>query len=198
VIGAEVERLGISPEVLAFFHIDELCFDYGEDREVYKYGFHYIPTTTNVWLAGNRYAPEVVITGSAMEAVAWYALNYAWYRDPLDFLFVSLGNLPCEEQIAWLKREFPKRKFSLVFGDHVLGGLCDIKVGLLLAGYKAALRWQKEKAGICVVGRTIWLNASHCSLNRFEKTSGIRTGIRTRKPPGYVTYLAKLQDDPQR
>lgn len=194
-MAAYLKKIGISAEVLAFFHAHDLHFDYGHDQEVFAPGFHYVPTTTHVWLAGNQDAPEVIITLSAMEALAWYATNQNRYRDPAALAFISLGNLPSEKQLGWLLREFPKRKFSLVLGNHLLGCLADIKVALSIAGKPVALRWQKEKVGVGLDDRTVYLDAAECSLNRLEKITGIRTGVRTRKPKQAATFLHKLQQN---
>jgi hypothetical protein len=189
------ERLGISPEGQAFFHLKELQFDYGSETEIFETGLHFIPTTTNAWLAGNRFAPEVVITCSAMEAIAWYTYHSHRYGDPYNLAFVSLGNLPCEEQISWLRRSFKRRKFTLVFGNHLMGSLTDVWVAAALKGKPAALRWQKEKIGVSFDGRRQELSAAQCSLYAFEQAFSIRTGIRTSKPSRHSTYLAQLLDD---
>lgn len=192
---ADMERLGFSPEIQAFFHLKEFRFDYGGDTEVFEAGLQVVPTTTNAWLAGNEHSPEVIITQSAMEAISWYYYHRHRYRDPCNLAFVSLGNLPCEEQISWLRRNFKKRKFTLVFGNHLLGRLTDICVATALSGKPAALRWQKEKISVSFDGRRQELSEAQYSLHAFEQAFGIRTGIRTSKPSRHSTYLAQLLAD---
>ncbi|MGN8070920.1 hypothetical protein [Mucilaginibacter sp. 22184] len=190
-----MERLRISPEIQAFFHIADFRFDYGTETEIFQEGLHLVPTTTNAWLAGNQYAPEVIITHSAMEAIAWYVHHSHRYRDPYNLAFVSLGNLPCEEQISWLRRNFARRKFTLVFGNQLLGGLTDIWVASALKGKPALLRWQKEKTGVSFMGRYQEFLETQSSLHAFETAFNIRTGIRTSKPTRHSTYLAQLIHD---
>jgi hypothetical protein len=189
-----LKRLGVQPEVQAFFHADELRFNYGDAQEVYDEGYHYVPTTSAIWMAGNTYAPNVVITSSAMEAIAWYALHYSKYRDPHAFAFVSVGNLVYQEQLNWLRQQFPKRKFNLIFGKHLLGVLTDIRVAAGLMGKQISLSWQKEKVRIDLDGRIAFLPDSACSLHSFEKAFGLYSGIRTRKCSPSTTYLMKLQN----
>lgn len=190
-----LKRLGISPDVQAFFHAEHLSFDYGGICEVYDEGFHYIPTTSHIWFAGNPYGPEVIVTNSAMEALAWYTINRQNYRDPASLALVSLGNLPAEEQLAWLRARFRRRKFTLAFGAHLLGTLTDIRVAGALQGKEVILRWQKKKAEICMNGRTAFLEEAQCTLHHFEKLFGLRTGIRTSKPNLHATYLTHLQHE---
>lgn len=190
-----LERLGISPQAEAFFHAESLCFDYGGISEVYDEGYHYVPTTDGLWLAGNRYAREVVITNSAMEAIAWYAIHRSRYADPAALALVSLGNLPTPAQLSWLRSSFRRRKFTLVFDHSLLGKLTDIKAGCLLKGKTISLCWQKEKAVISYQGRTAYFDESCCSLHHFEKAFGLRLGIRTSKPALHATHLIQLHYD---
>ncbi|WP_158829105.1 hypothetical protein [Mucilaginibacter lacusdianchii] len=194
-MNALLKRLGLSHQVQAFFHADELSFDYGGTREIYDEGFHYVPTTAHVWQAGDRYAREVIITSSAMEAVAWFALKKNAYQAGSGLALVSLGNLPSPEQLDWVRRTFPRRRITLVFGNHLLGALTDIRVAGWLQGKNLRLRWQKEKVEISLGPRQTWLEEAHCSLHQVEKAFGLRSGIRTCKPRVHATYLAQLQHD---
>ncbi|QJD95933.1 hypothetical protein HH214_08625 [Mucilaginibacter robiniae] len=188
-------KLGISPEAEAFFHAESLCFDYGGVSEVYEEGYHYVPTTDGLWLAGNRYAQEVVITNSAMQAIAWYAIHRSRYADPAALTLVSLGNLPTPAQLSWLRSSFRRRKFTLVFDHSMLGNLTDIKAACLLKGKTISLCWQKEKTAVSYEGRTVYFDENCCSLHHFEKAFDLRLGIRTSKPALHTTYLTQLQDD---
>lgn len=189
-----VKKLGLSSGDLAFFRLKDFNFDYGGDQEIFKNDFHYVPTTTNVWLAGNYYSSDVVVANSAMEVLSWYIFNKNKFRDPSSLALISLGNLPSDEQICWLRREFRGRKLSLLFGNDLLGAMTDIKVALSIIGKKPALHWQKDKIEILVEGSSILLTPAHCSLNRFEKISGIRTGIATLKPKQHTSFLNKLKE----
>ncbi|MBE9583385.1 hypothetical protein IM792_02905 [Mucilaginibacter sp. JRF] len=188
-----LDRLGISSEILAFFQSPDLSFHYGEDEEIFRPGFHYVPTTRNLWVSGNPYAPEVVITNSAMEAVSWLVCNRTRFKNPFAFTFVSVGNLPCDLQMKCLVRDFRGRKFSLVFGNCLLGRITDISVALQLRGTNVELRRRNKITAVSAKGSTWFLHDYDCSLNHLEKISGIRTGVRTRKPNNDVTFFDKLK-----
>lgn len=192
-INPVLKRLGISSEVQAFFHADHLCFDYGDASEVYGDGFHYVPTTSHLWLVGSVYAADVIVTSSAMEALAWYEFHHPYYHDPGKLAFVSLGNLASDSQLNWLRSNFKRRKFTLVFGNDFLGALTDIRVTAALKNKAVILCWQKREAEVRLNGRTACFDESCCSLYRFEQVFGLRTGIRTSKPSVHTSFLIQLQ-----
>lgn len=193
-----LKRLGVSPEVQSFFHADELRFDYGNVCEIYEEGLHYVPTTPNLWVAGNRYATEIVLCQSAMEALAWYSVNQYIYNAPAALAFVSLGNLPTQAQLNWVARHFRRRKLTLAFGNSLLGALTDIRVAGWLKEKNVVLGWQKENVEIRLNGCVAVLPEAQCSLYRFEQLFNLRTGIRTSKPATHATYLAQLHNDAER
>src|SRR5476651_1247905 len=120
--------LGVPKEVQAYFNIHELLFTYGEHFEHFDTGFHRVPTTKNIWLAGKDLSREVIITSTAMEAIAYLSVNLYRYPDLDALSFIAIGNLPHPGQLNWIKSNYPKRKFTLVFGKDLLGKLADIRV----------------------------------------------------------------------
>jgi hypothetical protein len=188
-------RLGV-PEVLqAWFNCrQELVFDYGGAKEIFTKDFHKVPTTANLWLSGNRSASEVVITHSAMEAIAFLTLHAGDYprRDTLSF--IATGNLPGMVQLQWIRQNFKKRKFTLVFGNDLLGALTDIKVAAGLKGQDTRLLLSGDALHVQMKTQVRILSVPGISLYAFEKAFGLRMGIRTKKPPTALTFLDQLKD----
>ena len=188
-------ELGVSKELQAYFDIDEPRFDYGDEQEFFGSGFHIVPTTGDLWLAGNYPATELIITSSAMEAIAYMTLN-AW-RHPVNAVlsFIAIGNLPHARQLNWIRACCQKRKITLVFGNDLLGRLADIVVAAGIRNKALRLYWHDDRVQLYVNNRSFEANPEKLSLNSFEKAAGIRTGIRTRKPAYHNTFLEQLIHD---
>ncbi|CAM3797294.1 hypothetical protein MUGA111182_10330 [Mucilaginibacter galii] len=187
-------RLGVPPALQAWFDCEkETVFDYGGAKEIFAAGFHKVPTTVNLWLGGNRSASEVVITHSVMEAIAFLTLHAGHYprRDTLSF--IATGNLPGMAQLQWIRQNFKKRKFTLVFGNDLLGALTDIKVAAGLKGQDTRLLLTGDDVRIQMKTQMRILSVPQVSLYAFEKAFGLRMGIRTRKPPVASTFLDQLK-----
>ncbi|MDT3401297.1 hypothetical protein [Mucilaginibacter terrae] len=189
-------RLGVPPALQAWFNCEQhTTFDYGGATEIFAAGFHKVPTTPNVWLAGNRSASEVVITHSAMEAIAYLSIHLDHYPDLDRVAFIATGNLPSAGQLQWIRSNFKRRKFTLVFGSDLLGTVTDIKVAAALKGRSAKL-FLKDDSILCQTnGLSHNIPFSNLSLHVFEKDFGLRTGNRTRKPKHFLSFLDQLQSD---
>jgi hypothetical protein len=188
-----LSRLGVPKEVQAFFNIHDPLFAYGEQFEHYGTNFHRVPTTQNIWLAGKDLSREVIITSTAMEAIAYLSFNLHRYRDLDALSFIAVGNLPHPRQLNWIRSNYLQSKFTLVFGKDLLGKLADIKIAaglkkktirLLHSGVQIQIRYDNRQYGF---------DPESLSLNAFEKASGLRSGIRTTKPKEFDTYLDQLK-----
>ena len=188
-------ELGVSKELQAFFNITETLFSYGNDQEYFGPGIHLIPTTNNLWVAGNDTASELVITSSAMEAIAYLALNTYRYPVTETICFIAIGNLPHAAQLDWIRANRQKRKLTLVFGNDLLGRLADIAVACGLCNKAVRLCWSDGQVEVFVNNRQFEATPELLTLNTFEKAAGIRTGIRTRKPIRHDTFLQQLKHD---
>jgi len=186
-------ELGVPEAVQAFFKTEELHFSYGDNFECFGTGLHRVPTTRNLWLAGNDLTREVIITSGAMEAIAYTTINQHRYRRLENLAFIAVGNLPDMAQLTWIRTNYPKRKFTLVFSNDLLGRLTDIKVGAGLRNH--AVRFTKSGGGIVIYyhDKTLAFDHDTVSLNTFEQAAGIRTGIRTAKAQSFETYLDQLK-----
>ncbi|NHA03247.1 hypothetical protein G7092_05560 [Mucilaginibacter sp. HC2] len=200
-MNALLTRLGVSPEIQAFFNIGgELLFHYGDTREHYGEGFHKIPTTENLWVAGNETANEVIVSYSAMEAMAFIAINRARYANLQQLAFVAIGNQLQQGQVDWLRQTFPKRRFTLLFGKDEIGHLTDIKVaaGIRNTTIHIYHTGQSRQVIIDHKGKLVISKYGEVSLNRYKQAFHIRDRIRTRKPIQSLTFLDQLKYDAER
>src|SRR5258708_5494632 len=125
-MNALLTRLGVPPEIQAFFNASaELSFNYGDTDEYYGDGVHKVPTTQNLWVAGNETASNVIITYSAMEAIAFITINRQHYPKLEQLTFIAIGNKLQPEQVNWIVQNFRKRRFTLVFGKDLIGHITD-------------------------------------------------------------------------
>src|SRR5438874_111676 len=126
-----LDRLGIRPEVQAFFapYHQNLVFKYGEDCEKCTGTAHKIPQTQEVWMAGEQsLATDIFICGSAMDAISFLHLHYHLLNYPEQLLFVSLGARPSKAQL----NRFETLRCHLIFARDILGNVCDVKVACWL------------------------------------------------------------------
>ena len=192
---ALLTQLGVPPELQAFFDLQDLYFTYGDEQEVYGPGFHHVPVTRDLWMAGSHPATELIITPSAMEAIAYTTLN-AW-RHPANSLvsFIAVGLRPQPEQLQWLARYCLKRKITLVFPNDLCGRLADIVIAAGIRNKPVRPVWNSPGVQLWLNNQVIQLPAEKLSLHTFEKAASLRTGIRTRKPGRFNTFLDQLHND---
>src|ERR1700749_228770 len=96
-----LERLGVHPDVRSFFQPcvseskDEIFFSHGEHAGEH---FHRVPVTEDTWTAGDiSLAAQIIVTGSAMDAIAWLHFHHHYY--PLkNLFFIATGAVPSKTQ----------------------------------------------------------------------------------------------------
>ena len=186
-------RLGVPQEVQAFFNIHDLLFTYGDHFEHFDTGFHRVPTTQNIWLAGKDLSREVIITSTAMEAIAYLSVNLYRYPDLNSLSFIAVGNLPQPGQLNWIRANYQKKKFTLVFGKDLLGKLADIMIAAGIKNKTIRLMRSDMQVQILCNNKLYGFEQDNLSLSAFEKAAGMRTGIRTCKPKEFDTYLDQLR-----
>jgi len=189
-MNAYLTHLGIRSEIqdwlAPYYYTDaggNLCFAYGDDSEVYGPGSHRLPLSGTYWKAGaGNLVSQTVICSSAMEAIAW--LNC--HTVNLDSLMIiatgSKISLPA----------FPKSKCTLVFGNDLLGCICDLKAAARLAGQPVEIRVSDNVIHISSRCRRFCLAADTFSLSAFERLSGYRFHVRTSKPRQHSSWLNQL------
>jgi hypothetical protein len=195
-MNAVLERLGIPPEIQAFFNAStDLLFSYGDQQEHFGEGFHKVPSTANIWLAGADNATHVIITCSVMEAMAFITLNRHRYPRLEQLAIIAVGTRLHFEQADWMRRNFPKRKFTLVFGKDLIGHITDIKVAAALKNRAIRVFYSGNEI-IIYQGETAYVfNQEQISLHAFQEASGLRPRFRTAKPVQSLTFLDQLKYD---
>jgi hypothetical protein len=193
-----LEQFGIPEQIRAFFNIQVPVFDYGDSFEHYGDGFHKIPATQNLWLDGNRTAREVIITFSAMEAVAFLTMNRQRYPNYEQLAFIAIGSRFSPRQADWIRSNYRKRKFTLVFGKELIGNMTDIKMAAGLKGIQLRLHHTGDKTIVQHIAGIKIFEDEQLSLHAWELAFGMRTGIRTRKPLKDINFLEELKHDTDR
>jgi len=195
-------KLGIRPEVQEFFSPyyssdsdGNLVFPYGRYAETYGIAFHQVPATEFYWLAGSdlALAREILICGSAMEAVAWLHIHFRAYNSTDGLLFLSTGTRPCGEHFHWLKAKMKGKRISLLFGNDLLGRVCDLKTAAALRNQPAAVSLDNKNVFVTFRSKTYSYSRELFSLNAFEKQSDYRFHVRTLKPKTANTWLDLLR-----
>jgi hypothetical protein len=192
-------RLGVPMDIQAFFNSsDDLVFHYGDTDEHYGEGFHKVPTTANLWMAGEETASQVIVTYCAMEAIAFITTNRQRYPKLEELAFIAIGNKLQEEQVSWIRQKFRKRKFTLVFGKDLIGHLTDIKLGAGLRNIPIRIQHSNFKVLIYRHNELRVFDEDRISYHSFQLAFGIRGKIRTRKPIKSLTFLHQLKNDTYR
>lgn len=194
-------RLGVHPTVQAFFapHYcsdpdGNLVFDYTGETETYGLAFHRVPLTDHSWTAGadNSVVRRVIICSSAVEAIAWLNCNFSAFHSLDHLLFVATGNRITDQKLAWIRRRLPGRKYGLLFGNDLLGRICDLKAAAAICGYPVHIL--NTGATITVDFRYRHFELTHAafSLNAFERISGFRFAVKTLKCKQHESWLNQL------
>jgi hypothetical protein len=198
-MNALLTRLGVSPEIQGFFNVEaDLLFNYGDDHEHYGDGFHKVPTTPNLWVAGDETASSVIVTHSAMESIAFLSIHRQRYPKLEQLAFIAIGNRMASEQINWINENFPGRRFTLVFSNDLLGRITDIKLAAALQKRAIRVFHVHNKVMIFYGDRLQVFSEERLSLHQFQETFGIRPRIPTRKSIQSLTFLDQLHYDAER
>lgn len=197
-------RLGVRPEVQRFFRpfyqvdaIGNLLFAYGEEYEHFGFGFHRVPVTGELWLAGNLQLSQVrlvILSASALDAVAWLNKKLPAFPNTENLLFVSLGAGISEAQVLWIRKHLAGKQYRLLFGNDLLGRMADLKLAAALKGWPLSVFLaEKERITVDFRSRHFVFSQETLSLFSFEKAAGVRFGIATDKPKVYTTFFEELK-----
>lgn len=144
-----------------------------------------IPVCKGVWLATDNLpmaVTDLFIGHSASDILCFCHYHPDWIVSSCSVAFTSLGLLPSKEQIIWLKSLFPNAKIHTVFDAGISGRVADCKVATWRLGKHARFTLIDDYGEFSCNRRRYRIPVWTFSLNRFEKLSGIRSGIRTHKP----------------
>lgn len=186
----------LKPEVRNFFapHIniveDNIRFPYTLENQVLAQE-HWsengvrIPVCKGMWLVTDGLPVSVThlfIGHSASDLLCFCHYHPNWVNPSCLSAFASLGLLPTKEQFTWLKTLFPYAKIHAVFDRGISGRVADCKVATWQLGKNARFSLADDHGEFYYNKKKYRIPISIFSLSRFEKISGIRSGIRTHKP----------------
>ena len=197
-MNAYLTKLGVPPKIQQFFAVEEPIFDFGNESEYFSENLHRVPLTNNLWIAGDQFARQVIITFSAMEAIAFLTLNQANYPNYAQLLFIATGARLSSSQLKWIKQNLKAREFTLAFGNELIGSLTDIKVAAAIRNKSVKLAFQEGNVIAWLKEKKIVFEDDKLSLHAFETAFGVRTMIRTCKPFNQLTFLDELKYDTSR
>jgi hypothetical protein len=194
-----LKRLDIHPDVRSFFEpfihkitAEEIIIDYHESIEHTTADFHRIPITENHWTAGHTAtASHIIISGSAMDAIAWLSQNHTRYHNLNDLCFISIGAYPTTTHAEIIQQYAPHKKIHFLFSNDPTGALCDLKLASYIKGLPLKIAHHNHQYHILFQHKIYILN--HLSLSALEKASRHNFHIRTHKPQKHGTYYQQLR-----
>jgi len=194
-----LERLDIHPDVQSFFKpflkitCETLIFNQADYFEHAGKDFHRVPITESCWTAGEPdIATDIVICGSAMDAIAWLNLNRHRYQNFDNLSFISAGVVPFHFHAETIQKHKPKSKLHFIFSKDNLGAICDLKLASFIRNKPLKIHYQENRFKISFENKNYafdWL-----SLNALEKASRYNFRIRTHKPKNATTYYEQLRN----
>lgn len=178
-----------------------VIFNYGQTAfENWTPGAHTVPSTHEIWLAGAVY-PDLIadlyIGYSAADLVCFTSQRvYHLLRHPEQQAFAALGLLPAGKQVRFLKSLFPHARWHLLFSPDLLGKIAEASIAAWYKGYPVSFRINDNRISIKFRDKAYYFDSSTFSLHRFELATGMRSGIRTHKPPHGLPSFVALQNNP--
>ena len=171
---------------------DEILFPYTSanqivDHERWSENGVRIPVCKGMWLVTDSLPVSVAnlfIGHSAGDILCFCHYYSNCVKPPCLSAFVSLGLLPSKEQFTCLKTLFTNAKIHTVFDGGISGRVADCKVATWQLGKSARFTLVDDHGEFYCNKKKYRIPVGDFSLNRFERLSGIRAGIRTHKPKG--------------
>lgn len=199
-------RLGVGAEVQQFFapfyvsdEAGNLCFWYGKVYEHFGLGFHRVPLSADLWLAGNlnfSQVRQVIISGSALDAVSWLNKKAIYLSHTENILFVATGSGLQTEHLNWINKQLFGKAFSLIYGNDLLGRLASLKMAAGLRRLPLEVYAEgKDLISVSFRSRNYAFSQDNFSLHAFEKVAKFRFGIRCDQPKDYLTFFDGLKAD---
>ncbi|SDF94138.1 hypothetical protein SAMN05421827_102195 [Pedobacter terrae] len=188
----------VSKSVLDFFEKyvkirdEDFLFSFQKSKEngqleYWSADLHLVPSSGGIWLASNGFPVQVrhlFLSHSAADILCFCHHFPSWLRISDSVAFVALGLKASYSQIDQLKRQFFNAKVHTLFDAGITGRVTDCKVALWIKGTNATFIAADELIHINYSRNRFRIPIDVFSLSRFEKTIGIRSGIRTHKPKG--------------
>ncbi|MEJ2884664.1 hypothetical protein [Pedobacter sp. GR22-6] len=198
-----LSQLGISPNVRDFFlayaildFADQLCFNYGSDKELFSLDQHLLPITDNCWFAGDRNPSRishVFIAECAMELIAFLERNAHFYKNTDQLLFIATGLSPGNRLLADIGLLFKKSKFTIVHGNDFLGRIWTVKVAGWLFGKEFDITYLSGSViWIAYLDRSCCLAEREFNLNQVQLGLGLRLKVKTVYPSAGRTFIQQM------
>lgn len=197
-----LSKLSISKVVQEFFkesflvdRYGNLAFRYGGDFEYYTFQGHQVPVSQDLWIAGNQnhhLIRRVFICNSAMEAICFFSIHFSAYNHAGNLLFVATGLTPNDQQLQFIRDKFGPKKIALVMGNDLLGRVSDIKIAAGIKQRPVSIATSGDQIIVFLNNKQYVFDQDKLTLNALEKSSGLRSGLRTFKPKIYSTFLEQL------
>jgi|GEM_PF-4899531 len=107
------------------------------------------------------------------------------YRFPakIDFVFASLGNIPNQDQMEYLRKRFPKAKLELLFGGDMVDRITSCSVALWFNQKRCTFSYRNGHIQFRFKGMVFSIAEGDFSLNRFERFTKLRLGARVHRLP---------------
>jgi hypothetical protein len=199
-----LSRLGVRPEVQAFFEpfyatgkTGDIYFDYGSDREHFGFAFHRVPFSSGLWMAGNTnfsQISQVIVCSSAMDAVAWLNIRYAFFSCLDGLLFLSIGGSVDAAQLQWIGHNLSGKRFRLLFDRDIIGRAADLKLAAAIRQHPIEIYLDPEgRVRVDFRFRSFVFAQAAFSLHAFEKASGHHFNIPAEKPKNNDSFFAQLK-----
>jgi hypothetical protein len=199
-------RMGVSEMVQQFFapfftsdDAGNLCFWYGEVYEHFGFGFHRVPLSADLWLAGNlnfSQVRQVIISGTALDAVSWLNKKAIYLSHTENLLFIATGAGLQTEHIHWINKHLDGKAFCLIYGNDLLGRLASVKMAAGLRRLPLEVYVEgTEGISVSFRSRNFSFSQDNFSLHAFEKAARFRFGIRCDLPKYHLTFFDGLKAD---
>lgn len=142
------------------------------------------------WTAGTEggFVTQTFVCSSPMEAMAYLSLYHTRYD------LQTLG-ICCIGSSVPKSVHLPKSKTTLLFDNDLVGRLWDIRIACLIRDKPVHIVYENQHCAFKLINRSFQLPVDQVSLSAFEKAAGIRTGIKTAKAKGHITFLQQLIHD---
>ncbi|MBB5440655.1 hypothetical protein HDC92_004358 [Pedobacter sp. AK017] len=154
-----------------------------------------IPLQPCAWTIGGVNPASVrhlYLSHSAMELICFLHFHPLILSKPDNIALGALGLHPDALLVNSLALIYPNAKTHTVFTADTIGKVSDCLVTLWLKRKTAWFLVEDEVLKIDYNGRRILIPEQDFSLSRFEKETGLRSGIHTHKPKRSFTSWAEM------
>lgn len=126
---------------------------------------------------------DMYIGESAIDAMSFYQL----YSSKFNFdnsVFISTGGNVLKNQVLNIINASPKAKIHTIFDNDFSGRMYDIFLAGIKANKEISIRKHQESIRFELKKGTFEIPMDQISLAKFERTTGIRSGVRAHKSNG--------------